>query len=320
MSHLFSRWFVALLITGPLVAQRHPHFDDGGTLAWQTTFAAAKEAAAKADKLIFVQYGRAACGNCRVLVTEVLTNSAIKQRLGEVAIGYAVDCDQPDSDIRDMLLSKIPDAKMLPFIAFLTPTGEWVNGASGFQEVAAMAGLVKEAAATPLMDAKPEVRAALAKAAAAATPAADKGDWKAVLAAARVAKQSTGRCPERVAIAAAEQKARDYAEAEFAAVLEAANAGGDLASLRKRLTTLKAPFAGEPEAADCDLGLKALPKLQFVRDVESRGNPAKDLRPKTAEAFKGSRWTALFVPPAAPAEAKPAPEQPKEPDQPREKG
>ena len=38
-------------------AQRHPHYDDRDTLAWFTTFAAAKEAARKADKLIFVEVG-----------------------------------------------------------------------------------------------------------------------------------------------------------------------------------------------------------------------------------------------------------------------
>ncbi len=47
-----------LATTSP--AQKHPHFDDGGALQWQTTLAAAKEAAKKADKLIFVEYGRAA--------------------------------------------------------------------------------------------------------------------------------------------------------------------------------------------------------------------------------------------------------------------
>lgn len=41
-------------------AQKHPHFNDGGALQWQTTFAAAKDAAKKADRLIFVEYGRAA--------------------------------------------------------------------------------------------------------------------------------------------------------------------------------------------------------------------------------------------------------------------
>jgi hypothetical protein len=38
-------------------AQKHPLYDDKGTLPWQTTFAAAKEAARKADKLIFVEVG-----------------------------------------------------------------------------------------------------------------------------------------------------------------------------------------------------------------------------------------------------------------------
>jgi hypothetical protein len=38
--------------------QGHPHFDDGGTLQWYTTFAEAKAAAEKADKLIFIEFGR----------------------------------------------------------------------------------------------------------------------------------------------------------------------------------------------------------------------------------------------------------------------
>lgn len=42
------------------VAQGHPHFDDGGTLAWSTKFAEAKAAAKKQDKLVFVEYGRKA--------------------------------------------------------------------------------------------------------------------------------------------------------------------------------------------------------------------------------------------------------------------
>lgn len=51
------------LLAGPIslvTAQAHPHFDDGGALQWQTEFAAAKAAAKKADKLIFIEYGRTA--------------------------------------------------------------------------------------------------------------------------------------------------------------------------------------------------------------------------------------------------------------------
>jgi len=57
-----SRIIAGLSIAGVVVAaqQKHPHFDDGGALAWQTELSAAKAAAKKAGKLIFIEYGRAA--------------------------------------------------------------------------------------------------------------------------------------------------------------------------------------------------------------------------------------------------------------------
>ncbi len=42
---------------GAALAQRHPLYDDKGTLAWHTKLADAKAAAAKADKLILVEVG-----------------------------------------------------------------------------------------------------------------------------------------------------------------------------------------------------------------------------------------------------------------------
>jgi hypothetical protein len=38
-------------------AQRHPLYDDGGTLAWSTTLDAGKQAARKVGKLLFVEVG-----------------------------------------------------------------------------------------------------------------------------------------------------------------------------------------------------------------------------------------------------------------------
>jgi len=37
---------------------RHPHFDDRGTLDWHTSFAGAQEAARKEGKLLFIEIGR----------------------------------------------------------------------------------------------------------------------------------------------------------------------------------------------------------------------------------------------------------------------
>jgi hypothetical protein len=230
-----------------------------------------------------------------------LSADPIKSRLGGLAIGLAVDCDNPAPGIEELIRANLPDASTLPFVAFLTPDGHWVVGASGYQDSAKMQALLDKAAASPLMDAKPDVRKSLEKPAAAATAAAAKSDWKTVLGAAREARKSTGRCVERKAIVEAEKLARAWAAAELSAVVEGATGGGELAPLRKRLAAVKTPFVGEPEATDCDNGLKALQRLQVVREVEAGGNPAKDLRPRSAEPFKGTRWTALFDKPAGPA-------------------
>jgi hypothetical protein len=47
-------------LAAAIPAQKHPHLDDAGTLQWYTTLASAKAAAKKADRLIFVDYGRTA--------------------------------------------------------------------------------------------------------------------------------------------------------------------------------------------------------------------------------------------------------------------
>lgn len=49
----------AVALVGVAPAQKHPHFDDGGALAWQTTMADAKQAAAAANRMILLEYGRA---------------------------------------------------------------------------------------------------------------------------------------------------------------------------------------------------------------------------------------------------------------------
>lgn len=48
----------AVLATGARAsAQRHPHFDDRGTLAWQTKLADGQRAARQADKILLVEVG-----------------------------------------------------------------------------------------------------------------------------------------------------------------------------------------------------------------------------------------------------------------------
>ena len=46
------------VLAGDATGQRHPHFDDGGTLRWYTKLADAQAVAAKEDKIILIEYGR----------------------------------------------------------------------------------------------------------------------------------------------------------------------------------------------------------------------------------------------------------------------
>ena len=185
-------------------------------------------------------------------------------------------------------------------VAVLTAAGEWVDGFSGWIEQADFVKVLDRVEKSPLLQAKPAVRKQLEKPAAAVGAAADKADWPVVLAAAREARKTNGRCPERDAIIAAEIKARAWAAAEIDSVVQAAKSSADFAPLRKKLAFVKQKFTGEPEATDADTGLKALTKLALVREVEATGNPAKDLRERHAAPFKDTRWVALFEKAAAP--------------------
>jgi len=235
-------------------------------------------------------------------VERVLPSPEIKSRIAGLAVGLAADCDDPEPGLEEVMHSHLPDAKTLPFAGFVTPDGKWVDGWSGYKDAGELAAVLTAVEQSPVLLATPAVRAQLGKLAEVATAAAERGDWKAVLRAWREGDATTGRCEERVALAAAEKRARDWVAAQFAEVIRDCTSGADLAAARKKLADVRSQFAGEPEAAEADAGAKALVRLQQIRAAEARPNPARDLREKAAQPYQGTRWTAVFDnAPAAPA-------------------
>ncbi|HEX6811030.1 MAG TPA: hypothetical protein VF384_05335 [Planctomycetota bacterium] len=218
--------------------------------------------------------------------------------MSALAVGLAVEWYSADPAIEALCTKNLPEPRQAPMVGFLTPEGSWIDGYSGWKDTPDFLPVLERVEQSPLRNAAPAVRKQLEKHAAAVGPAADKGDWQPVLIAAREAKKSSGRCPERDAIQAAEKKAREWVAAELDAVVQQAKVGGDNVALRKKLGVVKQKFAGEPEAADVETGLKALTKLNLVREVEAGGNPARDLRERHAAPFKGTRWAAMFDKPA----------------------
>lgn len=219
--------------------------------------------------------------------------------MSALAVGLSIDWYADDQSLPELCVKNLPEPRNAPMVGFLTAEGAWIDGFSGWIEDADFLKVLERVEKSPLRLATPAVRKQLEKPAAAVGPAAEKGDWRVVLTAAREAQKSTGACPERDAIAAAEKNARAWAEGELNDVVKLAKTSTDFAGLRKRLGVVKQKFSGEPEAADVDTGMKALQKLVLVREVEATGNPARDLRERHAAPFKDTRWVALFEKPAS---------------------
>jgi soluble cytochrome b562 len=192
-------------------------------------------------------------------------------------------------------------AGTLPFVGFVTHDGKWIDGYSGYKDADAFLKVVEAAEASPALRASEATRKKLAALVEKTTKAVEASDWKTVVAAAREAGKTTGRCPERKALAGHMKQARAWASGQLDEAVKAARAG-ELAKAQEAIDTVKKHFAGEPEGADADLGAKAVRKLSQLPpgDVAARGKAAKE--------FIDTRWDAAFE--AKPAEDAPAPEKP----------
>jgi hypothetical protein len=107
---------------------RHPLFSDPGAMTWYSSLAEAQAAARASNRLIFIESGRLACGQCRRLVSQILPVEPIRSRISAAAVGLADDCDADCSDAAPILRANLPGATMLPLCGFVTPDLRWVTG------------------------------------------------------------------------------------------------------------------------------------------------------------------------------------------------
>ena len=163
-------------------ADPHPYFQDQGALSWCTCLDKARTAASSSQRLIFVEYGRRECRNCRILVERILPN--VKDRLSAACVGLAADCDEPDPRIEAIFRASMPNASMLPFVGILTPDLKWVTGWEG--------GIGADEVVRHLGSAEQTQRAIKARAAAATCPTAPRGALTVDAAAAKPAGLGVG--------------------------------------------------------------------------------------------------------------------------------
>jgi hypothetical protein len=194
--------------------------------------------------------------------------------------------------VEKIMSENLKGANTLPFAGFVTTDLKWVGGFSGYKDAGAFVSLLDEVEKSPLLQAKPEVAKKLDGLVAQATKAAEKGDWKAVMAASKSSAELKGRSPAREKLAGLVGKAREWAEGEMVKALESVKTGGERGAIRTQLKKVSAALAGENEAKDADQGLKALDKLTTIESMAAEQQDAA--REKGAKDFAGSRWAAVF--------------------------
>jgi hypothetical protein len=232
-------------------------------------------------------------------VERVLPDPEVKERLKDLVVGLAANCDKPENDVEKIMRENLKGANMLPFVAFVTYDGKWVGGYSGYKETAEFVKVLAAAEDTPYLKATKAVQEKLATLAEKAGKAAGAGDWKTVVAASRDAGKTTGRCPERKAIAEIMAKAQAWAAGKLDDAVKAAQAGSDLAPANEALAEVRKCFLGEPEATDAETGMKALRRLSTILEAEAKGMASPSSREKAAKEYEDTRWAAMFAPKAA---------------------
>jgi thioredoxin-related protein len=108
----------------------HPHFDDRSTLDWHPDWRSALRAAREQQKLVFVEFGREQCSQCRALVQSIVPRPEIAALLRAGFVALAADCDAPEPEVEELAM-QVPDASMLPFVMFADATGRYLEGSSG---------------------------------------------------------------------------------------------------------------------------------------------------------------------------------------------
>lgn len=299
---------VALLVCLPTVRAdesplgAHPHFDDQGAVRWARSFDEAKRAAATERKLLFVEYGRAACSNCRTLAERTLPHERVGPRLSELAVGFAAECDPPlrDDALVALFREHLPKAKTLPFVAMLNEKGEWIAGFSGYADVERFVAFLDETEASPMLRATPEVEEELDRLLVRATKAEAKGDWRGVFKAVAASHELRGKSPIRAAIDEVALRGHAWATGRLRELVQTL-ADGDRGLVRRELRKLDKVLRDHPLEVEVDAGLEA---AKLHAKVESATDEARrdELRKAAFEELADTMWAVLFAPPKPAAE------------------
>ncbi len=113
----------------------HPHFDDQGANHWFVTLEGGIDEAKRSGRMIFVEFGRKACSECRNLVEVLLVDDQVGDKLRTNFVTVAADADSDDPAILALAM-QVQNATTLPYVMFADAEGLLLHGFSGPSSVA----------------------------------------------------------------------------------------------------------------------------------------------------------------------------------------
>jgi len=109
----------------------HPHFPEFHGLPWHTSLQEGMRAAAREEKLLFVELSRPTCASCRNLFEELLPDPDCASLLKESFVCVSIPSHNPDPQIMEIGAAHMPFASMLPVCFYLTADGDFLHGSTG---------------------------------------------------------------------------------------------------------------------------------------------------------------------------------------------
>jgi hypothetical protein len=176
----------AYAYSSPAPVASAPHaFASGGRFEWRDTLAQAQAEARASGRLVFVEAGRDACGNCQALLHQVIPDPTVSAELGATSVGFFCNVDyNPGSPAFGVLSRNLPNAVILPLAGWMTPDLRYVHGFSGHTSVSQFRAELARARSlyTASIEADaPAARTAMAEVPAASLPESELADVGAAL-------------------------------------------------------------------------------------------------------------------------------------------
>jgi hypothetical protein len=114
----------------PAPVAEPPATAHSGSFIWARSLDEARALARSQNKLIFLETGRDACGNCQKLRNQTIPE--LSSELAALCVGYYDDCDRDrNSEAFGVLYRNLPGAASLPLVGWVTADLRWVHGFSG---------------------------------------------------------------------------------------------------------------------------------------------------------------------------------------------